>query len=99
LTIHIENETQTERIERRDHEGTTGSLNGLSSVSVCRRWLTPEFLGDDRHEVGRLVEVRLQRLPVGFFLVGAILRPADERRSLECDPGGEGDHDERDHRE
>ena len=35
MTIHIENETTTERIERCDHEGTTGPLNGLSSVSVC----------------------------------------------------------------
>ena len=35
MTIHIERETSTERIERCDHEGTTEPLNGLSSVSVC----------------------------------------------------------------
>jgi hypothetical protein len=35
LTIHIENETPTERIERCDHEGTTEPLGGLSSLSTC----------------------------------------------------------------
>src|SRR5262245_37523443 len=35
LTIHIERETDTERIERCDHEGTTEPLAGLASVSVC----------------------------------------------------------------
>jgi len=34
LTIHIEHETQSERIERCDHR-TTEPLAGLSSVSVC----------------------------------------------------------------
>jgi hypothetical protein len=35
LTIHIERETDTERIECCDHDGTTEPLNGLASVSVC----------------------------------------------------------------
>jgi hypothetical protein len=35
LTIHIERETETERIERCDRDGTTEPLNGLASVSVC----------------------------------------------------------------
>jgi hypothetical protein len=32
---HIERETETERIERCDHDGTTEPLNGLASVSTC----------------------------------------------------------------
>jgi len=35
LTIHIERETDTNRIERWDHEGTTEPLNGLTTVPVC----------------------------------------------------------------
>ena len=35
MTIHIERETDTDRIERCDHEGTTEPLGGLASVSVC----------------------------------------------------------------
>jgi hypothetical protein len=35
LTVHIERETETERIERCDHEGTTEPLGGLSTVSSC----------------------------------------------------------------
>ena len=35
MTVHIERETDTERIERCDHEGTSEPLAGLSSVSVC----------------------------------------------------------------
>jgi len=31
LTIHVERETDSERIERCDHDGTTEPLNGLSS--------------------------------------------------------------------
>jgi len=35
VTIHIESETDEQRIERCDHEGTTEALGGLVSVSVC----------------------------------------------------------------
>jgi hypothetical protein len=35
MTITIESETETERIERCDHEGTTEPLGGLASVSTC----------------------------------------------------------------
>ena len=35
MTIHIERETTTERIERCDHDGTTEPLNGLSTASTC----------------------------------------------------------------
>jgi hypothetical protein len=35
MTFHVEPETETERIERCDHEGTTEPLGGLASVSVC----------------------------------------------------------------
>jgi hypothetical protein len=32
MTIHVERETDTERIERCDHDGTTEPLAGLSTV-------------------------------------------------------------------
>jgi hypothetical protein len=35
LTIHIESETDIDRIERCDHDGTTEPLGGLASASVC----------------------------------------------------------------
>jgi len=35
MTIYVEHETETQRIERCDHEGTTEPLNGLTSVSAC----------------------------------------------------------------
>ena len=35
MTIHIERETDDERIERCDREGTTEPLNGLTTISVC----------------------------------------------------------------
>jgi hypothetical protein len=35
MTIHIQRETDEQRIERCDHEGTTEPLNGLDSVSTC----------------------------------------------------------------
>ena len=33
--MHIESTSDGQRVERCDHEGTTGPLNGLASVSVC----------------------------------------------------------------
>jgi hypothetical protein len=35
MTIRVESETDSHRIECCDHEGTTEPLGGLSSVSVC----------------------------------------------------------------
>ena len=44
MTIHIESETQTEWVERCDHEGTTEPLGGLAAASSCtacgRMWPT-----------------------------------------------------------
>jgi hypothetical protein len=34
MTIHVERETDTERVERCDH-GTTEPLNGLMTISTC----------------------------------------------------------------
>ena len=34
MTIHVERETDTERVERCDHKGTTEPLAGMSTVSV-----------------------------------------------------------------
>jgi hypothetical protein len=36
MTVHVEWETDGQRMERCDHEGTTGPLDGLESVSTCR---------------------------------------------------------------
>jgi hypothetical protein len=35
VTIHVESETDEQRIERCDHEGTTEPLNGVTSISTC----------------------------------------------------------------
>jgi len=35
VTIYVESETDEQRVERCDHEGTTGPLNGLASISNC----------------------------------------------------------------
>jgi hypothetical protein len=35
MTIHIDRETATQRMERCDHEGTTELLSGTQSVSHC----------------------------------------------------------------
>jgi hypothetical protein len=35
MTVHVEWETDGQRMERCDHEGTTESLDGLESVASC----------------------------------------------------------------
>jgi len=35
VTIHIESETDEQRVERCDHEGTTEPLDGFVSISTC----------------------------------------------------------------
>jgi hypothetical protein len=35
VTIHVERETDEQRVERCDHDGTTQPLNGLASISNC----------------------------------------------------------------
>jgi hypothetical protein len=72
LTIHIERETETERIERRDHDGTTEPLGGLTSVPVCtacgKTWPTPFGRGAETVRIvskrvrGRRGRVGCQRL-------------------------------------
>ena len=35
MTIHVESETDEQRIERCDHEGTPEALDGVASIASC----------------------------------------------------------------
>jgi hypothetical protein len=60
MTIHIESETDTERIERCDHEGATEPLAGLSTVSVCSACgeIWPTRFGKGRGDCSDCLETR-----------------------------------------
>jgi hypothetical protein len=36
VTVHVDWETDAQRMERCDHEGTTEPLDGLAAISSCR---------------------------------------------------------------
>jgi hypothetical protein len=62
VTVTVEWETATERLERCDHEGTTEPLDGITSISLCRtcRKTWPTKFGKGAPTV-RVVSKRVSR--------------------------------------
>jgi hypothetical protein len=69
MTIHIESETDTERIERCDHEGTMEPLAGLSTVSVCSA-------------CGKIWPTRFGKGAETVWIVSNAKKPLDQAREL-----------------